>query len=90
MILAKVVGTVVSTNRNEQMTGNKLLIIRAMNAEKMFSDKLEVAVDVIGAGCGETVIVSRGGAARIPFGQRQVPVDLTIVEIVDTMEVSDE
>lgn len=89
MYLAKVIGTVVSTNRNEQLTGLKLLMIKRLDQKLEGCDEVEVAVDAIGAGVGETVIVCKGGSARIPFGERQVPADATIIEIVDILEVKD-
>lgn len=89
MYLAKVIGTVVSTNRNEQLTGLKLLMVRRLTEKLEGGPETEVAVDAIGAGVGETVIVCKGGSARVPFGDRQVPVDATIIEIVDILEVRD-
>lgn len=89
MYLAKVIGTVVSTNRNHQLTGLKLLMIKRLNQNLEGGSGVEVAVDAIGAGVGELVIVCRGGSARIAFGDRPVPVDATIIEIVDILEVKD-
>lgn len=87
MYLAKVIGTVVSTNRNPQLGGMKLLMIQRLNHKLEPAVDGEIAVDAIGAGIGETVIVTKGGSARVPFGERQVPVDATIIEIADIVEV---
>ena len=90
MYLAKVIGTVVSTNRNEQLTGMKLLMIKRLDQKlNGVDEEVEVAVDAIGAGVGEMVIVCRGGSARVAFGERQIPIDATIIEIVDIVEVKD-
>ena len=90
MYLAKVIGTIVSTNRNPQLSGLKLLMIKRLTHKMEETADTDIAVDAIGAGVGEIVIVTRSGAARVPFGDRAVPVDATIVEIADIVEVRDE
>ncbi|MBQ1230608.1 MAG: EutN/CcmL family microcompartment protein [Clostridia bacterium] len=81
MIIGTVVGSIVATRKNERLVGQKLLIIRPM--ENM-GDKAEfVAIDNVGAGIGETVLVAKGSAARIGCDLENSPVDAAIVGIVD-------
>lgn len=87
MLLAKVVGTVVSTSKNEKLVGMKLLIIEKLSADLQPSGQTVVAVDSVGAGTGEIVLVCEGSSARYVFGDGTAPVDKTIVGIVDTVEV---
>lgn len=82
MIIGKVVGSVFSTRKSEKLVGNKFMIVRpeeSMNAE---GNDL-VAIDIIGAGIGEKVLVARGSAARIGCDMKEAPVDAAIVGIID-------
>lgn len=82
MIVGKVVGSVVSTRKSEKLIGQKFMIVepaRHMNGE---SDRI-VAIDIIGAGIGEYVLVAQGSAARIGCGVETAPVDAAIVGIID-------
>jgi len=84
MILAKIVGTVVATRKDERLLGQKLLLVRPMDPK---SDKLEsgylVAVDTVDAGVGETVLIVSGSSARMAAGMTDRPVDAAIVGVVD-------
>ena len=81
MIIGKVVGSIIATRKNENLVGQKLLIVRPI--ENM-EEKCEfVATDNIGAGIGETVLVARGSAARLGSGNSNAPIDAAIVGIVD-------
>lgn len=87
MFIGKVVGTVISTRKNENLTGSKFLIVEPM--EKMGAEvygKRLVAVDNVGAGIKEIVLVATGSAARIGTGNEASPVDACIVGIVDDPE----
>ncbi|PID85581.1 MAG: ethanolamine utilization protein EutN [Chloroflexi bacterium] len=89
MRLAKVIGNVVATQKEEALIGLKLLVIEEIDAqtEKAKDDRL-VAVDTLGAGVGDTVIWVRGGAARVLSKvDRHAPVDAAIVGIVDEVDV---
>lgn len=79
MLIGKVVGSVVSTRKNENLVGNKFMIVELPDNDK----KRIVAIDNIGAGIGETVLVALGSAARIGCGIPDMPVDAAIVGIVD-------
>lgn len=85
MYLGRVIGTVVSTSKNEDLIGMKLLIVERLDEHLQRSGETEIAVDSVGAGNGEIVIVCGGSAARYVFGGN-VPVDKSIVGIVDTVE----
>lgn len=86
MYLAKVIGTVVSTSKNENLIGMKLLIVERLDEHLNKLGDSEIAVDSVGAGTGEVVIVCKGSAARYVYGG-DVPIDNTIIGIVDTVEV---
>lgn len=85
MIIGKVIGSVVSTRKNENLVGNKFMIVEPV--EKMSAKNSQlVAIDNIGAGIGEYVLVALGSAARIGCGKESAPVDAAIVGIVDDGE----
>ena len=82
MIIGKVTGTVVSTRKNDMLVGFKLMLVQHIENNQPV-DKYLIAVDSVGAGIGETVIVATGSAARLALDKREAPVDATIVGIVD-------
>ena len=87
MYLGRVIGAVVSTSKNEHLVGMKLLIVEKLTERLEREGTSEVAVDSVGAGAGEIVIVCKGSSARYVFGKGDAPVDTSIVGIVDTVEV---
>ena len=87
MRLAKVKGTVVSTVKDDSLMGVKLLFIQLVSESGDLLDDYEVAADVVGAGVGEWVLVSRGSGARQHQGYGQRPVDAAIVAIVDSVSL---
>ncbi|MCP1108942.1 ethanolamine utilization protein EutN [Lachnospiraceae bacterium PF1-21] len=82
MLIGKVVGSVVSTRKCDSLVGNKFMIIEPLDEMKKSGARL-VAVDKIGAGIGEVVLVSTGSAARVGTGMSDAPVDAAIVGIID-------
>ncbi len=82
MIVGKVVGSIVSTRKNENLIGNKFMIVEPVSSMKAEGGTL-VAIDNIGAGIGEYVLVACGSAARIGCGMEKAPVDAAIVGIID-------
>ena len=89
MYLGKVIGTVVSTVKAPSLTGSKFLIVEKINQDLTAKKQTEIAVDTVGAGDGETVIVVGGSSARMSDGKKtDLPVDAAIVGIVDTVEIS--
>jgi ethanolamine utilization protein EutN len=93
MFLAKVTGSVVSTQKVASMTGNKLLTVEPLRVEPSRRDQLVstgrtfVVVDTVGAGEGETVLIVQGSSARLTPETEKLPVDATIIGIVDTVNV---
>ncbi len=84
MQLARVIGTVVATVKNDSLEGRKLLVIQSLDAELEPQGKPLVAVDSVGAGSGELVFWCRGKEASFPFKREDTPTDCTIVGIVDS------
>ncbi|PYS56909.1 MAG: ethanolamine utilization protein EutN [Acidobacteria bacterium] len=84
MQLARVIGTVVATVKNDSLKGRKLLIIQSLNKNLDAQGKPMVAVDSVGAGVGELVFWCRGKEASFPFKRDDTPTDCTIVGIVDS------
>ncbi|MGD9128036.1 MAG: EutN/CcmL family microcompartment protein [Planctomycetia bacterium] len=92
MFIGKVTGTVVSTQKTEVMTGNKLLIVEPYRLDDKRQDlgttgRTFVAVDTLGAGEGEMVLVVQGSSARMTPETKNLPVDATIVGIIDSVHV---
>ena len=81
MIIGKVVGSVVSTRKCENLVGNKFMIVEPIPSLKGMNRI--VAIDQIGAGIGELVLVAQGSAARVGCGMDRAPVDAAIVGILD-------
>ncbi|MFV0518183.1 MAG: EutN/CcmL family microcompartment protein [Aminipila sp.] len=88
MYLAKVVGTVVSTRKDDNLIGNKMMLVKELSDNLEVIGKTEIAVDTVGAGTGEMVIISRGSSAKYALGNPKTPVDATIVGIVDSVEIN--
>jgi len=87
MQLAKVIGDVVVTHKDVNLTGIKLLVLQPIAADGSHVGRTLVAVDAIGAGAGETVFFVRGKEASFPFYPAEVPADAGIVGIVDHYDV---
>ncbi len=86
MYLGKVIGTVVSTSKDPSLMGRKLLIVIRLTEKLLPTGDTEIAVDNVGAGNGEIVIVSSGSGAREVDGAEDTVIDAAIVGIVDTVE----
>jgi microcompartment protein CcmK/EutM len=87
MQLARVVGDVVATRKDENLTGIKLLLIQPIAADGSAAGRVIVALDSIGAGAGEHVFFVRGREASFPFYPVEAPSDATIIGIVDQWTV---
>ena len=81
MLIGKIVGSVVSTRKNEKLIGSKFMIVET--CAKTGDSKRIVAIDDVGAGIGEIVLVATGSAARIGCDHENAPIDAAIVGIVD-------
>lgn len=82
MLAGKVVGSVISTRKNDKLVGNKFMIVEVVDKMRAKEQQL-IAVDNIGAGIGEYVLVAQGSAARIGCGMHDAPIDAAIVGIID-------
>ena len=93
MFIAKVTGSVVSTQKVATMTGHKLLTVEPLRVDPAGRDKLVgtgrtfVCVDTVGAGLGEMVLIVQGSSARLTPETEKLPIDATIIGIVDTVNV---
>lgn len=84
MQLARVIGNVVCTIKNESLRGRKILIVQNLNEKLKPIGKPLVALDAVGAGIGELVFWCRGREASFPFKRDPTPTDCTIVGIIDS------
>jgi ethanolamine utilization protein EutN len=83
MQLARVIGRVVATRKDENLAGIALLVVQPLTADRQAAGRPLVAVDSVGAGPGEYVFFVRGREASFPFDPVEAPVDAGIVGIVD-------
>jgi len=83
MQIARVIGEVVATRKDEKLTGLKLLVVQPLNADRQPAGRPLVAVDAVGAGTGEHVFFVRGREASFPYLPEEPPVDAGIVGIID-------
>ncbi|MEH1947914.1 EutN/CcmL family microcompartment protein [Nostoc sp.] len=89
MQIAKVRGTVVSTQKEPTLRGVKLLLLQLVDENGNILPEYEVAADIVGAGVDEWVLITRGSAARQIVGNEQRPLDAAVVAIIDTIYVED-
>ncbi|BAY79506.1 MAG: EutN/CcmL family microcompartment protein [Nostoc sp. ChiSLP01] len=89
MQVAKVRGTVVSTQKDPSLRGVKLLLLQLVDEDGNILPQYEVAADTVGAGVDEWVLVTRGSAARQIDGNEKRPLDAAVVAIIDTIHVAD-
>lgn len=82
MIIGKVVGSLFSTRKSDKLVGNKFMIVEPAERFENAGSRL-VAIDIIGAGIGENVLIATGSAARIGCNMQDAPVDAAIVGIID-------
>ncbi|MDG1242635.1 MAG: EutN/CcmL family microcompartment protein [Opitutae bacterium] len=93
MYLGTVIGSVVSTKKDESMRGRKLLMVRPMLVDPEDPSKFKpgsntiIAIDTLGAGEGELVMFAQGSSARQADGLKALPVDAAVVGLVDTVSI---
>jgi ethanolamine utilization protein EutN len=93
MFLAKVTGAVVATQKTDAMVGHKLLVVEPYRLEAnerqslVTTGRTFVAVDTVGAGEGEFVLITQGSSARLTPETKNLPIDCVIIGIVDTVHV---
>lgn len=86
MIIGRILGTVVSSQKDERLIGKKLLIVRPINLDGTDQSGYVVAVDTVGAGFHEKVIVVSGSSARLAEGNKDCPVDAAVIGVIDTID----
>lgn len=82
MLMGKVVGNIVSTRKNEDIVGSKILEIRLIK-NQVETNEYIVAIDSVGAGIGENVLITTGSSARLALNNPSTPVDAVVVGIID-------
>lgn len=93
MFIAKVTGSVVSTQKVEEMVGHKLMVVEPYRLDAESRKKLTttgrtfIAVDTIGSGVGEFVLIAQGSSARLTEETRKMPIDALIIGIIDSVHV---
>ncbi|MFK7737801.1 MAG: EutN/CcmL family microcompartment protein [Pirellulaceae bacterium] len=93
MFVAKVIGSVVATEKVETMRGHKLLVVEPFRLEQKGRNKLVttgrtfVAVDMLGAGVDDFVLISQGSSARFTPETQKLPIDCAVIGIVDTVSI---
>ena len=87
MKIARVTGTVTATVKDSQLVGHKLLIVDVENGYGDVEERSVVAVDAVGAGVGEYVLIVLGSAARIPRNISGIAVDASIIGIIDQISI---
>lgn len=84
MQIARVIGNIVSTIKNESLQSRKLLIVQTLDADLKAKGYPLIALDAVGAGVGELVFWCRGKEASFPFKRDDTPTDCTIIGIIDS------
>lgn len=82
MLIGKIIGSVIATRKHEKLIGNKFMIVEIVN-KMSFNIKQVIAVDNIGAGVGDYVLISLGYSARLACVDNEIPVDAAIIGIID-------
>ncbi|MCJ7529669.1 MAG: EutN/CcmL family microcompartment protein [Anaerolineales bacterium] len=90
MNLVRIVGTLVATHKDPKLQGSKLLIGKEIRLDGSMTETYHVAIDTVGAGMGEVVLVVRGSSARMTDFTKDKPVDSAIVAVIDEIEVAGE
>jgi microcompartment protein CcmK/EutM len=90
MLIARVIGTTVSTIKDEKLQGRKLLIVRQTDEKGNPVGKPYVAIDTVDAGVGELVLTASGSSARQTSITKDTPVDAVIMAMIDSLEVDRE
>jgi ethanolamine utilization protein EutN len=88
VFLGKVIGTVWSTKKDDKLVGAKFLLVRELDIDLNEMERFVVAVDSVGAGDGEVVIVASGSSSRMTTFTKDKPVDAVIMAIVDKLDIS--
>jgi microcompartment protein CcmK/EutM len=87
MLIGKIVGTLVSSRKDEKLTGLKMLVVKPFDMQAQETGSYVVAIDAVGAGVGEYVLYATGSSARQTVLTDKRPCDAVIMAIIDTWEV---
>jgi len=91
MQICKIIGNVVATAKNRHLVGKKLMLVQPLSLDGKFMGKELIAIDSVGAGIGDDVLViSEGGSAQIVLQNKKMPVQTVIVGIVDGIDIPKE
>ena len=90
MLIARVIGTTVSTIKDEKLQGRKLLIVRQTDEKGEAVGKPYIAIDTVDAGIGDLVLTASGSSARQTTITKDTPVDAVIMAMIDSLEVNGE
>jgi ethanolamine utilization protein EutN len=85
--IARVIGNVWATKKDQKLNGLKLLVLKVLVDKEREKEGLIVASDIVGAGVGDLVLISKGGSARRAVGNIDAPIDAAVIGIVDSIEV---
>jgi ethanolamine utilization protein EutN len=88
VILARIVGTVVATRKDERLVSHKLLIAQPVDPGGAAEGRQLVAIDTVDAGTGDTVLIVTGSSARMAADLHDTPVDAAIVGVVDAIDIA--
>lgn len=87
MLICRVVGNVVSTIKDEKLSGRKILIVREATTENELVGKPIAAIDTVDAGVGDLVLIAQGSSARQTTSTKETPTDAVIMAIIDELSV---
>ncbi|MCP4165781.1 MAG: EutN/CcmL family microcompartment protein [Chloroflexi bacterium] len=87
MVIGKIVGTLVSTQKEESLSGLRFMVVKAVDIDGETGSSYVVAADAVGAGVGEYVLYASGSSARQTLQTDKRPCDAVIMAIIDTWEV---
>lgn len=88
MIVGEVIGNLWATKKDEKLNGLKFLLVRILDYKGQLKDDLVSCADSVGAGIGDQVLIVNGSSARVNLRDKDIPVDATIVGIVDSLELN--
>ncbi len=90
MVIGKVVGNVWATRKDEKLNGLKFLVVAPSRSTGKEDVSAFVAVDNVGAGIGDNVLVTKGSASKASFNIKDLPIDAVIIGIIDSLEVDED
>lgn len=88
MIIGEVTGNLWATRKDDNLNGFKFLVVRKLDHKGEPTNNVMIAVDSVGAGIGDQVLIVSGSSARYVLDDNKAPIDATIVGIVDSLEIS--